>query len=164
MKKLFRISLLMVAIIALQFGKAEAQKFGYVNSQEILATLPDVKQMQANLEDLGSALQKKGEQMLTSYKQKEEAAILKKERGELAPAAEQTLLEELQVEQKKIVDFEKDMQQKLYEKEQELTLPIKEKINKAITDVAAENGYTMIFESGVLLYADDTISAFFVGI
>lgn len=155
MKKLIKISLLIVAMIGLQMSSATAQKFGYVNSNAILAEMPAVKQMRANLESLGGQLQKKGEQMLTAYKQKEESAIQKKERGELAPLEEEGLLKELQADQAAIMKFEQEMQQTIGKKEQELTKPILENVNQAIQAVAKENGYTMIFEAGVLLYAEE---------
>lgn len=41
-----------------------AQKFGYLNSQAILAELPEVKQSEAELEALQKQLQKKGQTML----------------------------------------------------------------------------------------------------
>jgi len=155
MKKLVRISLLVVAMISLQMTDAVAQKFGYVNSKAILSELPAVKQMEANLKALGTQLQKKGEQMVNAYKQKEESAIAQKERGDLSPVQEENLLKELQTEQQSIMTFEREMQQTIYNKEQELTKPILEQMNTAIQEVAKENGFTMIFEAGVLLFADD---------
>jgi len=157
MKKLFRISLLVLAVFILNSSDTTAQKFAYVNSQEILASMPDVKQMEANLEALGLQLQKKGEQMLTAYKQKEEAAIREKEKGTMSPVQEEKFLQELQVSQNEIVSFEKEMQSKMVEKRNELLAPIYEKINNAIKDVAVAEGYAMIFDSQVLLYAEDGI-------
>ena len=156
MKKLFRIGLLVVAFIGFQMSDAIAQKFGYVNSQLIISELPDVKQMNANLKALGEQLQKKGELMVTAYKQKEDNAVRKKEQGTLSPLEEENILAELKGEQEKILNFEKEMQQTIYNKEQELTKPILAKMNQAIEDVAKEQGYTMIFDVGVLLYAEET--------
>ena len=158
MKKLFRISLLVLAVIFIQAGEAIAQKYGYVNSQQILAEMPDVKQMEENLEALGSQLQKKGEQMLKSYKQKEENAIREKEKGTLSPVEEETLLKELQSTQGEILKFEQEMQSKIMDKRNELLGPIYEKINSAIQDVAKEQGYSMIFDSQVLLFAEETVN------
>lgn len=141
--------------MVLKVGDTTAQKFGYVNSQALLAEMPDVKQMEANLTALGQQLQKKGESMVVSYKQKEEAAIREKEQGTLSPLAEETLMQELQTSQKEIMDFEKDMQTKIYDKRNELLAPIYEKINNAIKTVAEEEGFNMIFDSQVLLYGEE---------
>ncbi len=155
MKKLIKLSLLLIAFMAIKMEGIQAQKFGYLSSQAIMAEMPDVQQMNANLQTLGTQLQKKGQNMLTAYKEKEQNAMKKKERGELSPIEEQTVLEELQKEQEDILKFEKEMQKNLSEKEQELLSPIYEKVNNAIQEVAKENGYQMIFEAGVLLWAEE---------
>ena len=153
---------LQVAIIALVFvmsaATVQAQKFGYLNSAEIVATMPEVKQMQSNLEGLQTQLQKKGQLMLTDYQQKEKAAVEKQQKGQLSPMEQETVMKELQDKQQEIMKFEQEMAQKLAAKEQELLKPILDRVNQAIKDVAKEDGYQFIFDttSGALLYADES--------
>jgi outer membrane protein len=47
------------------------------------------------------------------------------------------------------------------EKSEELLKPIQDRVNKAIKDVATENGFLYIFDSGmgVVLYADPAADA-----
>ncbi|MEM1319280.1 MAG: OmpH family outer membrane protein [Bacteroidota bacterium] len=156
MNKIFKISFLLLAFVCLMSTAADAQKFGYLNSQAILADMPEVKEMQSNLEALQKQLQKQGQAMVADYKKQEQQAVEQKELGKLSPVDEQTLLENLQKKQEEILKFEKEMQQKLAEKEQKLLEPILERVNNAISDVAKENQMQMIFEQGVLLYADET--------
>ena len=72
--------------------------------------------------------------------------------------------EELTAMQQRIQTFQTNAQQELQKKESELLKPIIEKAKKAIEEVAKENGYTYIFDTGtgMLLYwpkdADDIIS------
>ncbi len=155
MNKIIKISFLLLAFVCLM-SSAQAQKFGYLNSQAILAEMPEVKEMQSNLEALQKQLQKQGQTMVETYKKEEQDAVRKKEQGLMSPIQEQELLEALQAKQGEILSFEKDMQQKLAEKEQKLLKPILDKVNTAISDVAKEKGFQMIFEQGVLLYADET--------
>ena len=157
MKKILKISFLLFAFLWMS-DTMEAQKFGYLNSQAILAEMPQVKQLQENLKTLQTQLQKKGQNMLTTYQEKEQNAIRKKERGEMPPVEEEQVMKALQEEQEKIMSFERDMQKQIRDKEQELLQPIIDKINNAIKAVATENGYSYIFDSsaGVLLYADET--------
>ena len=154
MKRIIKISLMMVAFLSIM-ATAHAQKFGYLNSQLILSEMPAVKEMQSNLQALQTQLQKQGQGMVENYKKEEEAAVRRKKQGELAPIEEQKLMESLQKKQEEILAFEKEMQQKLADKEQKLLEPILNKINTAIKDVASENGYDMIFEQGVLLFATE---------
>lgn len=151
-----KISLLLFAFVALTVS-VQAQKFGYINSQLIMSEMSQVKEMNANLESLQKVLQKKGQDMVKNLQSDFQAVQVKVERGELSPQQQETEAKRLEDEQKKIGDFEKDMQQQLAKKQQTLMTPILEKVNKAIEDVAKENGYTMIFDSsaGVLLYAEE---------
>ncbi len=147
-------------LFLLAFQQSNAQtKLGYINSAAILAEMPDVKQMQSNLEGLQTQLQKKGEQLVSEYQQKQQEAMQRKERGELSPVQEEQILKELQEKEQQIYAFQAEMQQKLAEKEQELLKPILEKINNAIQEVAKSEGYAYIFDlsTGAILYADEAL-------
>ena len=59
----------------------------------------------------------------------------------------------MEKKEEELLKYEQEMIGKLQAKEQELLKPIMDKVNQAIQDVAAEGGYAMIFDAGVLLYA-----------
>jgi len=155
MKKLLKIGILLVAIACFSFTSLEAQKYGYIDSNALIETMPAVKQMRPELEALSTQLNKKREQMYTTYKEKGEAARLKQEAGGLSPKEAETVQGELAALEQEIMKYEQTMQTKLASKEQELLNPILEKVQTAIEAVAKENGYTMIFNAAVLLYADE---------
>ena len=153
MKKILKVTIAAAILFSLSFT-AQAQKFGYVNSAEILQSMPAVKQAEANLEALQKQYQKKGQTMLETF-QKDYLAIQKKvERGELSPQEQQTEGQKLEARQSEIAKFEQEMMSQLEKKRTDLLKPIYDKINKAIEDVAKAGGYQMIFEQGVLLYQD----------
>jgi outer membrane protein len=153
MIKFIKTGSLMLAFLFV-VGTAQAQKFGYVNSGEILTGMPAVKQMQSNLEGFGKILEKEIQQMVTDFQAKQQKASQEEQAGNLSPAAKDALLKELQGKEQEILKYQRESQQKLAEKEQELLQPILDKVNTAITDVAKEDGYQFIFDlqSGVLLY------------
>jgi len=153
MMKFIKTGSLMFAFLFV-FGTAQAQKFGYVNSGEILTGMPAVKQMQSNLEGFKTQLEKKAEQMIKDFQTKQQSAAAEEQAGNLSPAAKETLLKELQTKEQEILKFQQESQQQLAEKEQTLLQPILDKVNTAINDVATEDGYQFIFDlqSGVLLY------------
>lgn len=153
MKRILKATLIVAILFSLSFN-AEAQKFGYVNSGEILQSMPAVKQADANLEALQKQLQKKGQGMLEKLQKDYLATQQKVERGELSPQEQQTEGQKLEKRQAEIATFEQDMMKQLEDKRTGLLKPIYDKINKAIADVAKEGGYQMIFEQGVLLYQD----------
>lgn len=157
MKKFFQLSALVALFFLTANTTVEAQKFGYINSAAVLAELPEVQQMRSNLEGLQKQLQKQGQQKVTDYQTKQQAALEKQKAGTMSPVEEKQILEELQKKEQEIMQFEQTMQQKLSTKEQELLNPILEKVNAAIQDVAKTESYQFIFDtsSGVLLYADE---------
>ena len=157
MKKIAQTSCF-IFIMLLMTVAAQAQKFGYLNSQAILANMPEVKEMNSNLKVLGEQLQKKGKQMYEEYQKELAAAQQKEAQGELAPIDKEKISKKLEEKQNEILAYEKDMQKQLAEKEQKLIEPILEKINSAIEAVAKEKGLTMVFEQGVLLYADESMN------
>jgi len=150
-------SILMAAVLVLGFSSTmSAQKFGYINSQELLSQLPEVKESTANIETLKKQLQKKGTDMVAALQQKYTALQQDQEQGKLSPVQLEQEAAKLKEEEAKIGQFEQTSQQKIYEKTELLLAPIQEKINNAIKEVAQDNGYTYIFDAslGMVLYAD----------
>jgi len=156
MNKLVLILGIFIASFSLQ-----AQKIGYVNSQEILTSLPEIKQANSDIEVMKSMFQKKGEEMVKELQTKYQALQQKQASGELAPVEIEKQSTALKQEEAALGEFEQSSQQKIVDKSEELLKPIQDKVNKAIKDVAAENGFLYIFDSGmgVVLYADTTADA-----
>ena len=154
MKKTFILSILFT--FAAFF--ANAQKFGIVNSQEIISMLPEVKEASANIETFGNQLQKKYQQMITSLQAKYQDLERKQAQGEISPKQLEEEAKVLKDEESKLAQYEQSSQQQIVEKQNTLMQPIMERINEAIKSVATENGYTYIFDGsvGFVLYADET--------
>ena len=55
----------------------------------------------------------------------------------------------------RLQEFNQVAQQELQKKEQELMEPIIKKANEAISEVAKAGGYTVIMESGSMVYFDE---------
>lgn len=155
MNKIFRSLLLIVAFAALTIS-VQAQKFGYINSQELIAQLPEVKEANAKIETLKKQLQKKGQDMVQTLQAKYADLQKKQTDGVLSPVEIEKEAALLKEEETKLGQFEQTSQQKIYEKSEELLAPIQTKINNAIKEVATDNGFTYIFDSslGLVLYAD----------
>lgn len=147
--------LLIVAVAFVSFSmSASAQKFGYINSQELISQLPEVKEANANIETLKTQLQKKGQDMITVLQTK--YSKLEADRDNYSPKQLEVEAGKLKAEEQKIAEFDQSSQQRIMTKSEELLKPIQEKINVAIKEVAEENGYTYIFDAslGIVLYAD----------
>ncbi|MCB0634520.1 MAG: OmpH family outer membrane protein [Saprospiraceae bacterium] len=155
MKKFLKVGSLFI-LMCFAAINVQAQKFGYVNSQAILAEMPEVKQAEANLEALQKQLQKKLQDGMNKLQQDYIAIQQKVERGELSPKQQEDEAKKLQDRQNQLAQEEQGMVQQIQEKRAKELNPILEKVNKAIADVAKENGFQFIFEQGVLLYFEES--------
>ena len=159
MKKLIKISFLLVAFVAMT-TLVKAQKFGYVFSMSIVAEFPETKQADANLETLQKQLQKQYEGKLAAAQKKAQQFQLDFEAGKLSPVQQEEAQKTMAAEEKKIIEFQQEIQTKILEKRQELYQPILDKVDAAIKEVAKEEGLVMVFNadggSQILLYADES--------
>jgi len=134
-----------------------AQKFAYINSQAILGNLPEVKQANANIETFRNQLISLGQKKLESLQKKYQDLDQKQKRGELSPKQLEVEAQKLKLEEDKLNKFDQESQKRILEKSEELLKPIRDKMQKAIDDVAKENGFEFIFDAsmGFILYADE---------
>src|SRR5690606_12269815 len=151
--------LLLSAVVLFSAGMLQAQqKFAYVNSQELLQDLPEVKAADAEIKTLQQQMQKKGQEMFESYQAKAMELQQKRDAGELSPKQLEEEAQKLGAEETKIREYDTQMQTSILQKQQELLSPIQEKVNTAIEEVAKAEGYTMVFDSsaGGILFAVET--------
>jgi len=146
----------MLSVCFVGINNLAAQKFGYINTAELLQNMAEVKEANANIETFRSQLLKKGQEMLQSLQTKYQDLERKQAAGEISPKQLEVEAQTLKAEESKILEFEQSSQQKIIDKSESLLGPIREKIQRAIDDVATENGYTYIFDysTGFVLYAD----------
>ncbi|MFV0365410.1 MAG: OmpH family outer membrane protein [Mangrovibacterium sp.] len=151
MKNLFRICLVAVMMVsATTFVQAQTLKFAHINTQELIPKMPDYaaaqKQVEVqakSLEDQLGTMQKELQTKMTEYQ--EQANTM----DEIVRQAKE---EDLMNLQQRISTFQQNAQQKLQQKQQELMQPIFDKANKAIEEVAKEQGVIYVFDTNTLLY------------
>jgi outer membrane protein len=147
-----------VAIIASLSLAASAQlKIGHVNSQELLSLMPEADSAQKKIEKLSQDHQMLMEEMTVEFNKKldDYQKKLDDPANPMSPLVKSSKEAELQDLQNRIQTFEQQASQELQQKKMELFQPIQEKAMKAINDVATENGFTYVLDSGVgvILYS-----------
>jgi outer membrane protein len=140
MRKFIKISCFLVMFSMITMS-AQAQKFGFIDSDAILIEMPKVKQARANLEVLQKQLQTKGQNMVTDFQTKVAALQDKSQKGLITPKDAADEEKKLLKKQEEIQAFEQDMIRQLQEREQKELQPILNEVNDAIKAVAKENGY-----------------------
>lgn len=133
-----------------------AQKFGYVNSSQLLLALPEVKNADATLEQYQKDLITKGEQMVKKFEANYVAYQGKVNSGELSQIQMQQQEAALSQEQQAIQNYEVEVQEKIATKKQEVYQPILSKVQDVVNKVGKENGYTIIFDASIggILFAE----------
>ena len=152
MKKVLLTLLVCVGIIL----SAQAQKFGYLNSNELLAMMPESIEMQEELQTYAKGLESQLSAMQAEYEKK----VVEYQQNETSytDVIKEDEIREIESIQQRVVEFQKNAQQSLSEKEAELFTPIRDKAMMAIDNVAKEGNYTFIFDSGSgsFLYAAES--------
>jgi outer membrane protein len=141
-----KIFLLIAALGCFAFG-ANAQKFGYVDTEYILGNMTEYKAAQKQLNELSSKweadlkiLKEEVDKMYKDYKAEEIllSPTQKKEREDAIVAKEEAM--------KKFEQDKFGVNGELFKKRLELIRPIQEKISVAILAVAKKNGLDFIFD------------------
>ncbi len=149
--------ILSLVIIAGAVFSLSAQKFGYVNSSQLLVGLPEVKTADSQLEQYQKDLITKGENMVKKFETNYNAYLTKVNSGELSQIAMQQQEGALAQEQQAIQAYEVEVQNKIAAKKQELYQPILNKVQDMVNKVGKEEGYTMIFDASIggILFAEE---------
>ncbi len=156
MKNLLTIAF--IALLGFSSGAVQAQKLGYINSQEILTAHPKVKAANSELEGLEQQLSNRLITKEEGIQKKYESLRAKEQQGTITAKDFQEQMAKLQEEQFGLQQESQQLQEQLIKKREELFQPILDEINNAITAVAKEKSYTYIFDqaAGFLLYADES--------
>lgn len=131
---------------------ALAQKFGHINSNELLSLMPEREKATAEVEKFAKQLENQLKTMSAEYDTK--LQDYQSQEGLMTEPIKQTRLKELLDLEQRIRDFQLTAQQSLQKKETELLTPLIDKAKNAIEEVAKKNGYTYIFDTsvGFILY------------
>jgi len=153
LSKLFLVVFLLTAgMVSLN---AQQLKLGHVNTQELIATMPQSDTAQQKMQQAMKQLETELERMQVEFNNKYEDYVTNMESySDLIRQSKETELQEMN---QRIQQFQANAEQDLQQQRQKLFKPILDKANKAISEVAEENGFTYIFDSGsgVLLFTSD---------
>ncbi|MDL2296321.1 OmpH family outer membrane protein [Bacteroidales bacterium OttesenSCG-928-C03] len=149
-----KIVLVAALFLTCAFSNTYAQqgKYGHVNSQEILKTMPGVDSIRIGFESFQAELEQVYEEYMTQYNSK--VRKFEEEAGIMSQTIRQFREKEIMDLEKQIQEFQYSVQGLLEQKQMELTMPFQEKIQNAINAVAEENNFAYIFDTQILLYSD----------
>lgn len=150
-----RISTL-VAVLLLTAGIAaapvQAQMIGYTNQEAILANMPEMQEVQQQLQREAQQQQQELQQERQQFQQ--DVQEYQQQQSLLDDSARQQREQELMQRQEELEQQAQQRQQQLQQRERELMQPLLEELQGAIDQVAAEQGIEVVMRTQALLYVD----------
>ena len=150
MKKLF-----VIALAALATLTASAQTFGRVNFSELVALAPEmdaaretIAASQKEAEETYAAMVEEYQGKYTQYQQKQ---------ATWTAAIRESKERELMEIQNRIQEFQQSISQELQQQQTQLTAPIQEKANEAVTKIAKAKGVSVLFDASQAIYFDEKL-------
>ena len=133
-----------------------AQKFGHVDTQSIIQSLPDFSRANGEIEAIGKqyenelkASQDELQRLVEDYDKKKSSMNATQQQEQ------ETKLQEMYT---RIQQQAQQNQQEFQKAQQEKLQPIFNKVRQAIETVGKSGGYVYIMETANVLYINDTIS------
>lgn len=151
MKKVL-LSIIVLIFVGSSAAIAQKNKFGHINSNQLLQMMPERDSAKAAIEYHAKELEQQLQSMQTELETKYSEYIEKQKT--YSDIVKKTKEEELTQMQQRVQNFQTTAQQDLQTKEQQLLKPIIEKAQNAIQKVSKSEGYTYVFDTstGAVLY------------
>lgn len=144
--------ILLALFVAVPAALCAQAKFGTVNVETIIPTMPEYAAANTQIEEASKRYETEY-QTLQEELNKKYAEFQQLQNDANTPQSiKERRVQELQEMDERSKQFLQTAQQDLQRQQQQLMQPIQEKVVKAIKEVGAENGFTMIFPQGVSVF------------
>lgn len=127
-----------------------AQKFGHVDSQAIITSMPDITRINGELQAKAQEYDNALKEMQTELQNK--ADSYEKTKATMNATTQQETEAQLNEMYQKIQQTYQQNQQDMQKLQQEKMAPVQQKIQTAIQNVGKAGNYTYIFEVGTAVY------------
>jgi outer membrane protein len=140
-------------ILMLTFQTLSAQKYGYLNKEEIFKSIPEFDSATVQVEKLRKEFENQLASMQGEYSSK--TASLNNETANISEYLRQSKQEELKNLDVRIQLFSVRANAQLDEKKNQLLQPVIMKVDDAIKAVATEEGFIFVIDGGQMLFTDE---------
>lgn len=153
MKKIYKLTILAVVALFTAVGvNAQSAKFGHINSAELLASLPEVKEADKKLQEFATSMESQLKLMTNEYQSKVQA--YQSQAATMADPIKDAKVKEISDLEARIQEFQQTAQESVTKKKEELYSPILKKTEDVIVEMAKEKGYSYVFDTsaGSVIY------------
>lgn len=143
--------IVLLAIMLPTLAMAQEIKIGYINTQEVLMLMPEIKDIESQMATFNEQNTKYLQEMQAEIQNK--AKAYDAEKASLSDAMRQVREEELYSMQERLQTTYQTLQQEAQTKQQTLLKPVQDRLRAAIESVGQKNNFFLVFEAEVgLLY------------
>lgn len=125
---------------------AQDAKFGHINSQEVITLMPEIANIEKTVDEVGK--QYEGEIMKMQEEYNVKVKEFQEKQDSMPEGIKKVRVTEIQEIETRVNTFRQTAYQEIQKKQQDLFVPIREKVVKAINDVALEGKFTYILDLG----------------
>jgi outer membrane protein len=137
--------LIVAGVMALSFLGASAQtKIGYVNTDEVIASMPETEKANKEIQEYQEALAKQYDDLQKEANDKSEQFV--KDSATMSPSIKEIKREEIIKLIQRVNNFNTEAQDLTKKRAQEKFAPIQQKAMEAIKSVAKKNSYTYVLD------------------
>ncbi len=136
----------MLAAVLIGTGAMAQSKIGTIDAEYILNQLPEIQEVNKELEGYGQELQSDLQETIQQYEQQVQS--YQEHHETYTETQRQEKEQEIMALENEIQGFRQKAQVMMQMKRNELTNPLYQKINEAMQAVIQEEGYTQIFHAG----------------
>lgn len=153
MKTFLKLTLAAAALLIVSGStQASAQKFGYIDIQELVFSMPEIKEVEEKLQTLSTDLQNRLKIMEEEFTKKR--TEYERSMSTMTEGVRQLQEEELSRMMNNIQTFSQTAQTDIQNQQEKLLSPLFEKAQVAVNNVAVEQNLTAVFAAGALVYVN----------
>jgi outer membrane protein len=135
---------------------AQDAKFGHINSQEVITLMPEIANIEKTIDEVGK--QYEGEIMKMQEEYNVKVKEFQAKQDSMPEGIKKVRVSEIQEIETRVNTFRQTAYQEIQKKQQDLFVPIRDKVTKAINEVAVEGKFTYILDLGTqaIIYKSST--------
>jgi outer membrane protein len=147
-----------IALIFMGSMAIAQQKYGHLNTGNILESMPAVAKADSVLVIFQRDLQAKEDDMISKFEEEYMDFVKKANAGELPKVAIERKQNEFQQKEQEIIEYQKEAQRQITAKRKELLDPLLRNLQETVDKIAKANNYSYIFDisSGAFLFAKES--------
>jgi outer membrane protein len=147
------VALSLVFVTPQSFAAQEAGKVSVVDSGKILQQLPETKQADITLKATAAPLQKELDRMNLDYQKS--ITVYRQQAGSMTKTAKELKEKEIGTKAMAIEQYQQEKFGRggvVEKKQQELLIPIRQKVLAAVEAIAQKEGFSLVLEKNIAIY------------